>query len=334
MKYTHLILLAIIFSIVILSGCTQQPKTEEKGTGLIVYETNTTPYVEPVKNESNNVTETPKEEPKCTESKVYSGKCVDNSNIEEEICKNGKIENVVTPCKNNYICSESICRPDPNKCIDTDGGENRTLFGKVIYNNTEYLDKCVMGDIIEYYCSNNGKVLSTRKECPVGTRCLNGSCMPWAPTCSKKSSTVTVDYHNYEYDIKTDHCNGYYKLIRYGCLSNGSYDETEINCASDEWCSTETLKCEKKRCDNGYGNIITKDSTIPDGVYYDNTFNTDYCMYNTTIKEVYCDGKTAKNATVDCPTGYICSEVLVNRTNTDTGISNEFYSAYCEFINN
>jgi len=337
MKKIFALLILVGIITIFTFGCIQQPETNQKPIEEIIFtanvtsETNVTNQTIQPTNETTQ--EIPDKESTCIESKVYSGKCLDNANIEEEICTNGKLEKVVAPCEKEYLCTNAVCKPDPTKCIETDGGENKTVFGKVLFNNTEYVDKCIMGDIIEYYCSN-GKVLSTRDNCDVGMHCINGSCTSWAPTCNKKGNTVTVDYHNYHYDIKTDSCNGYYAITKYVCASNGSYEETEVTCASDEWCSTETIKCEKKKCDNGYGNIITKDTSIPDGIYCENSFCADYCLDNITIKEAYCDGKTAKNATVDCPTRYVCTSTLVNKTNTETNVSNAFYAAYCKFVEN
>jgi|GEM_PF-3386459 hypothetical protein len=351
MKIFSLAVILVIFGIIVISGCTQTPPKETKKTELIIFETNKSGQAESMLNEMLNetvanetvtvnktaaepVTEMPKEDkpPACDEGKIYSVKCTDSTTIEQQKCVNGKIEITTEKCKTDYLCSSAVCVPDPAKCVDSDNGENITAPGKVLYNGQIYEDYCMMGDIVEYYCLNN-KVQGGRVQCPAGTHCTNGSCEYWAPTCTKKGNKVTVDDHTFKIVTKTDYCKNYGVLTKYSCMSNGSYDETWITCASDEWCSSETLSCEKKMCNNGYGSVITKDIEKPDGVYYKDTLNSDYCFDNVTIVEVYCDGNVAKNATLSCPTGYICQKVMLDQKNTETEASNPFYSAYCEFVN-
>jgi hypothetical protein len=58
-------------------------------------------------------------------------------------------------------------------CIDSDGGKDTTVRGKVSSGNTSYMDKCADPFAIEYYC-DNGQVAVQNFRCEKG--CDNGAC--------------------------------------------------------------------------------------------------------------------------------------------------------------
>ena len=58
-------------------------------------------------------------------------------------------------------------------CIDSDGGKDTTVKGKVTVGNTSNMDKCADPFAIEYYC-NNGQIATQNFRCQNG--CDNGAC--------------------------------------------------------------------------------------------------------------------------------------------------------------
>lgn len=91
-----------------------------------------------------------------------------------------------------YTCCEglsvqnSYCMPpspitSTASCVDTDGGANANVWGKVSggaygtigYNHGSFADYCNQGSVVEYFCSGNG-VQFNQIYCPNG--CTNGAC--------------------------------------------------------------------------------------------------------------------------------------------------------------
>ena len=58
-------------------------------------------------------------------------------------------------------------------CIDSDGGKDTTIKGKVTVGNTSYVDKCADPFMIEYYCENDQAVTQNFR-CDSG--CDKGAC--------------------------------------------------------------------------------------------------------------------------------------------------------------
>ena len=63
-------------------------------------------------------------------------------------------------------------------CSDTDGGIDQYTQGTVVSFGASYTDRCVLGNLLEYYCEK-GLVKSSNIICIAG--CFRGKCNPPIP---------------------------------------------------------------------------------------------------------------------------------------------------------
>ena len=72
----------------------------------------------------------------------------------------------------NAAASQDL-QPQVQACMDSDGGKDATVRGKVSLGNVSYMDKCSGPFLIEYYCEN-GNAVTQNFRCEKG--CDNGAC--------------------------------------------------------------------------------------------------------------------------------------------------------------
>jgi len=62
---------------------------------------------------------------------------------------------------------------DASGCVDSDGGKDTAVRGKVTAGNSSYMDKCADPFLVEYYCEN-GQAETQNFRCEKG--CDSGAC--------------------------------------------------------------------------------------------------------------------------------------------------------------
>ncbi|MEM2949302.1 MAG: hypothetical protein QXT05_02810 [Candidatus Bilamarchaeaceae archaeon] len=236
---------------------------------------------------------------------TYTDYCLDNSII-EYYCANNEINSIVSPCAPSYACKDGACVAV--LCEDTESGRTTTVAGTVRSDNKSYTDYCSDSKtVFEYYCTEGGQVASITIRCDLGYVCSNGTCILSAE-CTDSDfgqdrhtrGTVTKGAATY-----TDYCSDSDTVREYYCSGDNVY-WNYLDCPSGYTCSDGRCIYVGPECrDSDDGQDKYEKGTVTvDGSRY-----TDYCTDSNTVREYYCsDSKTVSYTSLNCPSGYLCSD--------------------------
>lgn len=185
----------------------------------------------------------------------------------------------------------------PSDCVDSDGGFKINQSGFVIYLGREYKDRCETGNLYEYYC-NGWKLDGSVVSCPAATRCVDGACVYWTPTCTEYpdeqyvkldgNAGGTQSFHNF--------CSGPDALLKYYCSGSHVLNMT-VSCSASQYCSYADASCKQLTCRDHFNYVA-----------YGNTVYSDRCYSATQIKYYDCsEGGRVQSNIQDCPDGYRCA---------------------------
>lgn len=89
-------------------------------------------------------------------------------------------------CVHNQVFDDSKCAV---ACVDTDGGNNPLVAGRVIQSSGTYVDNCMAnGQLSEWYCGTGGLQQSIQT-CPAGTSCVGTTSFTGSPAAYCSSGT-------------------------------------------------------------------------------------------------------------------------------------------------
>jgi hypothetical protein len=247
--------------------------------------------------------------------------CLDGAQLVEYTCLDNQLQITTVSCGKDKECEDGRCVPVPPAANNTTNvspgcsGPVQTdpnVRQSATMNGTVYYDTCVEFKVVkEYYCKDN-QLQFISHECPSGFGCEDGQCNQLGFNCSETDdgndtavrgrTTVTKGAFATPFD-KLDQCLDEGILEEHYCLENGTAATEEILCASGTKCSSG--KCISSDCsetDNGIdiykGGITTNDDTGED--------ESDDCINDDSLKEVYCYGDSIRTKTVHCPEDYFC----------------------------
>ena len=222
------------------------------------------------------------------------------------------------------VAYKGQCVPaNVTECADSDFGKNVLEAGVTTINGEVYVDACVgTSQVTEYYCSD-GEVASERIACPEGTECREGKCVALECVDSDEGRDTSVKGTTSKgAESYTDYCEDGTTVKEYYC-SDSQILSMLISCASDEGC--EDGVCIPVVCSDTDGGLV---STVKGTVRADGTVYIDYCTGGSTLREYYCLGGEVKYGSVDCGSGYYCSNGACKEEEcieTDDGIDGDEY---------
>jgi hypothetical protein len=243
----------------------------------------------------------------CTESgnqvfydgQTYVTKCINKSVLEKAACKDNLLVMENISCGSGQECYMGACRLIPQKCFDSDGGNNINVTGTLTYMGAEYTDYCEAGNLHEYYCFNDAKSGGT-VSCPQASHCVSGKCVYWPPTCTQKGAYVKMDYHTGSVVLLNDYCKDTETLVHYYC--EGNANKTMMIPANDtQFCDLSKKTIVNKECTDTDGGAIKDVSGI---VKYGLDEYPDKCVGGyTAVKEYFCEDGKVESVVMECKNG-------------------------------
>gem|GEM_PF-2977004 len=293
----------ILGIMLLLAGCIDLgSKTEE---------VKTTPVENTVK--TNTTTHSPTPAKVCVESnnmvtygnESYENKCINKTMLEKVSCKSNAPSKENITCQSGYECDSGSCRVTPKKCVDSDGGENLNVTGTVTYMGIMYTDYCEVGNLHEYYCTND-KMDGITTFCPKASHCVSGQCVYWPPTCTEYATYVKMDPHTGSVVLLQDYCKDNGSLVHYFCEGNVNKSEI-IPANATQFCDTSTNNITTKKCTDSDGGAIKEVAGI---VRYGLDEYLDKCMGgDTVVKEYFCEDNNVESVVLECELG--CAENII-----------------------
>jgi len=188
-------------------------------------------------------------------------------------------------------------------CSDSDGGKDLFDKGTATDARRSLSDACEDSlQVREAYCTGDSAT-DEIFPCPRGYACSDGRCVkaPCQDSDNGKDPTVkgAVTAQGVSYK---DACAGANSVKEYYCAEDAVASE-DMACGAGRQCVDGA--CIESACTDSDGG---KNATIAGSVVKGSDTYTDSCIGGGAVKEYYCDGKTVKNETISCQSGYSCSE--------------------------
>lgn len=171
-------------------------------------------------------------------------------------------------CNKNWSLTKPVV---VSSCIDSDGGINETVFGKVVTSEITREDYCFESgagvkvvEVVEFYCDSNNQLGGKEIVCSSG-KCVNGACV----VSSTPVPAVCVDSDGgIDYSIKGNITGlGWTNKTIFGtdsCINKSSYpkiinDVFESELLAEYYCKNKTLN------DPSVGEVYFDVFTCPNG---------------------------------------------------------------------
>ena len=230
----------------------------------------------------------------CTaRGKDYVDSCK-RGRLTEYYCSGSRCASTSTTC--SYLCDSGRCTYE---CYDSDGGNEKTIYGYVTYGNETTYDYCLSENTIcELVCLLGSPACVADTSCPGDYMCANGVCTESNATHTECDSGYCITVNGSgtsECDVDND-CR-HKECVNLTC-------ETLMSPGSDE-CTTND-DCTYCNDTDGGINIYVKGTCYDDIGGYE-----DYCNNNGYLAEYYCnysEGNVCTNNTDSCPSNYYCND--------------------------
>jgi hypothetical protein len=199
------------------------------------------------------------------------------------------------------VRSEGACVAD--LCSDSDGGKDIFEKGTATDADGSLADKCKDPfQVDEAYCSGR-TTASEILPCPGGYACTAGECVksPCQDSDGGKSKDVkgtTTARGN----SSSDECSGTAGVKEYYCDDDDIAYE-EMQCGSGMRCTNGA--CVEAACSDSDGgkDALSKGTTTKGTDSY-----ADSCSGTSAVKEYYCSGNVVESETIQCQSGYSCTD--------------------------
>jgi len=272
----------------------------------------------------------------CSNNKIVEYLCVNN-----QLTNNGGVS-----CPSGKECSSGACiasTPEP-VCTETDNGNDVYEAGTTNYDGEDYIDTCINGKLVEYWCSNDGVSFfynSPAENCPSGSICEYGECVMPPATCSDTDNgkkPLVFGTASKGTESKSDSCLSQYLLSEKYCDASGNVASKTYNCDTtyNGKCDYATNTCTKvdvpePECTDSDGgqNTAVKGTTEILG----EDVETDGCnnVYPTKVNEWFCnsDGEV-DDIIIDCGSGKTCFDgiCIVEGSDIVNGCTDESATNY------
>lgn len=250
-------------------------------------------------------------------NETHADYCLDQSQLVEYSCLEGKITMATVQCGEGKECAEGMCAnrtsPARNDSLQPCLGISEPdiyIRQSVAWNGTNYSDVCVDFRTVKDYFCRGQELASINHQCEPGYGCTNGQCNQFVLSCSDTDggndttargkvtgvrglATVSEDF---------DSCADVQFIREYLCLENGSVAYSEFSCGSGKKCSDG--KCVWSACTETDGG---KDAFSAGTVTLDNEDHEDSCDDRRLLREFYCFGDGKREEIIACPQGHICN---------------------------